>query len=335
MEIKFATAEDLRQPKGGLILEDPSDTDYVLGSNDPRNLGQIIQDDGDWTPFLPAVNEIQRLNNPDPKTGETDTDWCTIFSDDEVDETIHKKKYGTEINISDKFVAVGSGTVRGQGNSMKAASEFKRTKGILFEDEKPFNRDGTMDEAYSLNTQADNDLAATRLQTYDFGYLGVNGVGQQSLIDAKKVSPLKVAVEGRYVMDGNGRMINTGTNYNHAVIIFNHVLDVNGNVVEWHVRCSETQQNLRFRGDYQFRSPYVKFFEKRPMLYKKKLQAAIGLYVPEAGGIILYKDGQANNGKPVTGGAYFKASGWTYSMATPCDEWPYPIVGYATVTPTI
>lgn len=335
MQINWATPENIRQPKGGLILKPLADSDYVLGSNDPKNLGAIIQEDGDWTPFLPAINEIQRLNRPDPTTGELDTYWCTIFSDNEVDETIHKKKYKTEINLSDKFVAIGSGTSRGQGNSMSAASEFKRKNGVLYEDEKPFNRDGTMDEAYSANTADDLTLAKTRLDLYDFGYLGVSGTGQAQLKAALKVSPVKIAVEGNYVFDGNGRLQNTGTGYNHAVILFNAVLDANGYVSEYHVRCSETGQYLKFRGDYAFMSPYVKFFSKKPLLYKKKLQSAIGLYVPEAGGIILYTDGKANNGKVVTGGGLFKASGWTYSMALPCDEWPYPIVGFNSITPNL
>ena len=57
--------------------------------------------------------------------------------------------------------------------------------------------------------------------------------------------------------------------------------------------------------------------------------------MPEAGGIILYTDGKTNNGKMVTGGGLFKANGWTYSMAQPCDEWPHPIVGFNSITPNL
>lgn len=301
MEIKFSEGE-LIQPKGGLILTPDLETDYVLGSNDPKNLGEVVQEDGDWTQFLPEVNEIQRLNKPDPVTREVDTFGCTAFSDDEIDETINIKKYGkeNEINISDIFVLVGSGTKRGQGNSMKAASEFKRKNGILFENERPFNRDGTMDEAYAPNTQAQKDLAKSRLNIYEFGYLSATGSDAESLISAKKVSPVKVAVEGRYVRNSEGRLINTGSGYNHAVFIFNHILDPitpynfdgSPNVLEWHVRCSETNQYLRFDGNYKFVAPLVKFFQKKSMKYKIKGNSAVFQLDPVGKKLVPYGSGR-------------------------------------------
>ena len=246
-EISFATAENVRQPKGGLVLTPEDPRIFVLGSNDPRKLGQIINESRDWTRFLPPIVEIQRLLSPDPVTGELDTYWCTIFSDNEIDETINNKKYpGSQIDISEKFVAIGTNTQRGVGNSMSAAPEFKRKKGILFENEKPFNRSVTMDEAYSENTAEDYDLAKTRLDLYNFGYLGTGGSGQRAILDALKVSPVKVAVQGNYSFDSNNRMINNGTDYTHAVFIFNAILDANGYVSEYHIRDSEGAQYLRF-----------------------------------------------------------------------------------------
>lgn len=262
-EIIFATPETIVQPVGSLILEPRSEKDHILGAYDPKGMGKVVLEGGHWAPFAPAV-EIQRVSDGD-------TYGCTCFSDNNIDEFIHKCKYNEEIDISDMFVTVGSGTIRGRGNSMKAAPEFKRKNGLLFEAEYPYSRTMTLDEFYKTLTPDLFVKAKLKLDLYDTGYLFTNGTGQQSLLDALQVSPLKVAIEGRYVFDAQGRLKNSGTDYNHAVVVFDYVLDANGSVVEWWLFDSESQQFVKARGDYAFLSPMVKFLEKKtlaPMFIK-------------------------------------------------------------------
>lgn len=323
MELKFATPETVKQPTGGLILEERAETDYILGAFDPKGLGQVLIEDGHWTPYLP-VQEIQRVRDGD-------TYGCTGYSDNNVDEFIHKRKYGYEINISDMFVVVGSGNVRGVGNTMKAPAEFKRTKGLVFESDYAYSREMTLDEFYALIPKAIYDKAEQSLTVYKTGYLSVNGTGQQTLLEALKVSPNKVAIEGRYIFDADGRIRNDGSPYNHAVVLFDYVLDSNGNVKEYWIFDSETEQFLRFRGDYAFLSPMVKFLEKKTfMLYKKLGEPALYIKHWSENLLIPFSDGV------VAGGDVFKT---LYSVTSykdlprkDVDVLPYPVASYGIST---
>ena len=321
--MQFATAENVKQPKGGLILEEQAESDFVLGAKDPRNLGQVLVEDGHWAPYMTPVIEIQRVRDGD-------TFGCTGYSDNEIDEAIHIRKYGEEINISDMFVVVGSGNKRGVGNTMKAPAEFKRKKGFLFESEYPYFRTMTLDEFYKIITQELYVKAEEKLKIYTTGYLAANGNSQQAILDALKVSPVKIAIEGRYIFDEKNRLKFTNSGYDHAVVLFDYVMGTNGEVEEWWIRCSETEQTLKMRGDYVFVSPMVKSLSKLSMMYKKKEQSAIGLVNESKTGLWLWTDGEDKLGK-VIGGSFFKAMGLSYSDAEPCDEWPLPIIGYASI----
>lgn len=323
--INFATKEDIKMPKGGLILEERTEKDYILGSKDPKNFGKVVLAGGHWRNYTP-VQEIQRV-------ADGDTYGCTGFSDNNIDEFIHRCKYGMEINISDMYVVVGSGTRQGVGNTMKAPAEFKR-KGFVMESDYPYSRSMTLNEFYAPIPQRIFDLASKCI--YDSGYLFTNSSGQNELLSALEVSPVKVAIEGSYVFDSNGRLKTTGSGYNHAVVIFDYELDGNGNVLEWWIFDSETQQYIKARGDYAFLSPMVKFLEKKTLkMYKKIGQAGIGFVNELKDGLILWTDGVDSLGRPVIGGSIFKTMGLSYNLAEPCEEWPLPIVGYASVKPNL
>ncbi len=327
-EIKFINPEDVKQPKGGLILELRHPDDYVLGSNNPKSLGEVVLPKGHWRAYTPP-QEIQRV-------ADGDTYGCTGFSDNNVDEMLAKCKYNETIDISDMFVVVGSGNRRGVGNTMKAPAQFKHSKGWVWESEYPYSRTMTLDQFYKGITQPLFDLALKKLELYSSNYMFLAGASQENLIAGLEISPLKVAIEGRYIFDANGRLYNTGSEYNHAVVLFDYETDENGNVKEWWIYCSETEQYLKARADYAFVSPMIKFLAKKtPMMYKKNGQQGIG-FVNELGdGLILWTDGMDNLNRPVIGGSIFKTMGLNYKDATPCDKWPLPIVGYAKVQPNL
>ena len=317
MEIKWATAENVRQPKGGLILVPDAPTDYILGALDPKGLGQVLVEDGHWAKFLPE-QEIQRVSDGD-------TYMCTAYSDNNVDEMIHKRKYGFEINLSDRFVGVGSGNVRGQGNSMKAPAEFKRKNGVVMEVDCPITRDMILDQVYAPLSAELLAKGKENLNVFDNGYLSVAGTGQTVLLEALKVSPIKVAIEGNYVFDSSGKIKNTGEGqYNHAVTLFDYVKNESGYVQEWWIFDSETEQFLRFSGSYAFISPLVKFFSRKTLkLLKKKGQSAICLKHWSEPALIAFSDGA------IPGGDLFKSIyGVLHYSELPredVDEWPYPI----------
>lgn len=314
--IQFATPETIKQPKGGLILEPVAETDYILGAKDPKNLGKVLVEDGHWAKYKPR-QEYQRVIDGD-------TYLCTAYSDDNVDEFIHLRKYGYEINISDRFVGIGSGNIRGVGNSMKAPAEFKRKNGFVFEADCPITFNMTLDQVYSKLSPDLFDKAKENLKIYESGYLAVDGTGQDTLLGALKVSPIKLAVQGNYVFNSAGRLINTGSDYNHAVTLFDYVLDDNGHVKEWWVFDSETEQDLKFDGSYAFVSPMVKFFEKKTMkLYKKIGQPAICIKHWSEPCLIAFADGI------IPGGDLFKSlygvQNYSELPREDVEEWPYPI----------
>jgi hypothetical protein len=338
MQIQFVDPKHVKQPKGSLILEERVGEDYVMGGdkpNNPKKLGKTVLKGGHWRDFAPG-HEIQRV-------ADGDTMGCTGYSDNNADEMLHKCKYGTEVNISDMFVVVASGTsVERGGNTMKAPAQLKHSKGWLWESEYPYSRSMTLKEFYKPITEQLMELAAVKLNFYDSNYMFLGGASQEYLLAGLEMSPLKVAIEGRYVFDNNGRLMITGSGYNHAVVLFDYELindvlgPIPGNVKEWWIFDSETEQYLKARADYAFVSPMIKFLEKKTMkMYKKNGQAAIGFVNESKDGLIMWSDGQDNLGRPVTGGSIFKTMGLSYSMAEPCDEWPLPIVGYAQVVPQV
>lgn len=316
MKIQFATPETIKQPSGGLVLQDLVPEDYILGANDPKKLGhQVLIEDGHWANHLP-VQEIQRVRDGD-------TFGCVSFSFNNALEMLHKRKYGYEINVSDRFVTVGSGTVRGVGNSMKGVSEWVRKNGFVYETDWPYSREMTLDEFYALLTREILEKGKGMLSTYETAYMALGGAGQTTLLEGMQFSPVQVAIEGRYTFDAQGRVVYNGGNYTHAVLLFDYVIE-DGKVTEYWVFDSETEQFLRFRGDYAFVAPYIHFLEKKTMkMYKKIGEPAICFKHWSEPALIAFGDGV------IPGGDMFKSLyGVQHYSELPredVEEWPYPI----------
>lgn len=294
--MKFVQPDKVRQPQGGLILTEPAPTDYILGSKDPKNIGVGISD-GHWAKAAERVPiEIQRV-------ADGNTFGCTVFADNTIDEILSVYQYNEEVDISDRLVNKMSGTIRGQGNSMKASAEWKRKNGWVWEKEWPYNRQMTLDEFYADIPQEILDKAKMMLNIYETGYLDVPGTNNATTIKALTVSPIKIAIEGFYLFDSDGRLRNSTTGYNHAVVLIDFKA-INGKVEEYWVYDSETDQFLKMRGDYIFKAPIVKTLKKKPMpkLYKKKGEPAIYALDPETSTLVPFMSGV------VAGGRFFKTA---------------------------
>ncbi len=158
-------------------------TDYeFLGAKLPQ---EVLCEDGDWSLFLPKL-EIQ-------KNKYFDTYSCTNFANNNCSEAIHLKRYGEEIDYSERYSAVISGTIPNRGNSHVNVAESRRKKGSVLEVECPFTDEMTSSQYFS---KVSDELLAKGLkwvESYEYGYEKIPSINDFQ--EALKYSPLQVAVD--------------------------------------------------------------------------------------------------------------------------------------------
>jgi len=109
----------------------------------------------DYRPYVPT-KEIQR-------TEHLETMNCTNYGTLNGVETIHKVKYNEEVNYSERFLGVLSGTTR-NGNSVHKVCETFRTNGAIDEKLLPFSDNiRTWSQYYSPNPMTENLLKGGRI----------------------------------------------------------------------------------------------------------------------------------------------------------------------------
>lgn len=311
-KIKFATAKTIKQPVGGLILEAPQEQDHVLGASGPEF--EVLVKDGQWHDYLPNF-ELQRNRFGD-------TFMCVSYSLNNVHETLAKRLFDEVFNKSDLFLGVGSGTVRGRGNSLRQVADWNRLNGFVLESDYPYLTDTTLDEAYKALSRDLLVKALKQLDIFSFGYKWLPDNSNISLVNGLKMSPIQVAVSGSYKMDRNNYVIWDRYNpaYNHAVIILGYE---DGKC--WHVFDSETEQMVKFAWDYPFASPMIHALKKnmKIQLYKKMGQAGIAIKHVSEPSMIVFSGGS------VEGGALFLSLYGVQSFKeiplTEVKEWPFPV----------
>jgi hypothetical protein len=157
--------------------------DYIFGAQ--KLPTEILNESGDWTSHLPKL-EVQRKK--------FDTFSCVSFANNNVCETIHKLRYGNEVNYSDRFTSVISETVPGRGNSHSKVAQAKHDKGAVLEEEYPFTDTMTQSEFYKPIDQNILDSGLRWVVEFEYGYERVN---RSDFKEALKYSPLQVAVDSR------------------------------------------------------------------------------------------------------------------------------------------
>src|SRR3990167_6521014 len=85
----------------GFIQHDLRNEDYIFGAITGIDVNPL-QKDGQWDTFLPLYEAQSTVNY--------DTMACVTFSALNCLETLFKRRYGTEPNWSDRYIAVLSGT---------------------------------------------------------------------------------------------------------------------------------------------------------------------------------------------------------------------------------
>lgn len=107
---------------------------------------KVVLPSGDWRPFCPTF-EPQFSPN-------TDVQGCVGFSNDNLAE-ISLKQQGLDVNFSDRFAVVGSGTnpiatnTNPAGNTFDAVESFAKNFGRVLESQYPAPANYTLNEYYA------------------------------------------------------------------------------------------------------------------------------------------------------------------------------------------
>ena len=321
-ELVFATKKTLKQPVGGLIVEAPQEQDYVLGATGPEF--EMLVPSGQWHDFLP-VSELQRNRHGD-------TYMCVSFSLNNIHEFLVKRKYNEEINKSDIFLGVGSGTTRGRGNSKRTVADWNRLNGFVLETDHPYTKEMTLDEAYRALSAMLLETGRRQLEGWEFGYKWLPSNGVFSMTNGLKISPLQVDVSGSYKMNSQGCIAWDKGNpaYDHEVTIFGYE---DGKC--WHVFDSETEQAIKFAWGYPFGGPMIHSVVKKKtgiQLYKKVGQSGIAFKHISEPSLIVFSGGSVEGGGLLL--SLYGVSNFSELPIVEVVEWPYPIRHMLNTNPT-
>uniref|UniRef100_A0A6M3L5A2 Uncharacterized protein n=1 Tax=viral metagenome TaxID=1070528 RepID=A0A6M3L5A2_9ZZZZ len=193
----------------GVILENLRDTDYIFGAS-PLDK-KIINETAQWIDYTPTY-EMQRSNK-------FDTLGCVTFSELNVNEMLIKKQENKEVNFSDRFTVVDSGTTTG-GNTMRNVIESVRKNGLVYEDDYSWDKNSaTRNEYFTPIPQNIKDKAKQWLLEYEIGYEAITN-NIDSMKEALKYSPLWLAGYAWYKQ--GDKYISYSTNANHCFIVIGY-----------------------------------------------------------------------------------------------------------------
>jgi len=234
-ESKFGYCPELEK-------EHKSDKDYFFGGK-TKLKGSILVKDGQWDNYLPRI-EIQKKA--------FDSYACVSFSNNNVIETMHKRRYGEETNRSDRFTAKMSGTVPFKGNSLKAVADSQRLNGTVLEELWPFTDSMKVEEYYKTIPQ---DIKNAGLQWEVATEYGYEWISRRNRIEEMKkaimFSPLQTAVDSYTNKTKNFEQ------FDHAVMIFGYVDNKH-----WKVFDSYRNRFVEYDWDYPFYGPMRVHYKK-------------------------------------------------------------------------
>jgi len=204
-----------------------TEEDYIFGG--ASKLPQVVLNpERQWKP--PTI-EVQNKS--------FDGFTCTNFALCNAVEMLHFQKYGQEVNFSDRFSAVTSGTIPGQGNSHKNVAEAARKNGFVYEEILPFTELMTKEQYFSPIGQEVANLGLQWVSTHTFGYEKVN---IEDLWDTLQLSPVQGAVDSR--ANTRGRY----TSPDHSIVIRGGIYKK-----EIYTFDSYLGRNLVYSWDYPFK----------------------------------------------------------------------------------
>lgn len=165
--------EGMEQRKFGLVIEPLAKTDFVQG--DGKLAGEVINPEGDWLPWIP------RFEHQAPRF---ETNSCATQATLNAFETLHRFIFGDEENLSDRFVAEGSGTNPKQGNSPQKVALFFRKNWSCYEEDYPMEGVQTVDEYYQPLPDLLYSQAEVARQSSTFSYEAITNPTKLKLQDS-------------------------------------------------------------------------------------------------------------------------------------------------------
>lgn len=333
--MKILKPEEILQPRGSLIPEQPGDVELPVGaiSGTARGaieakLGESLQSlflTHDATPYVQDI-DLQR-------NGLFEPDDCVTCGYQNAIYTIHWAKFGVQLNKkSRRFTAIKSHTQPNAGNSYTNV-------------ENSIVNDGLVDEADCVSITPTTTLAqffaaipddVTLKENFKAFYeiqsfwlpRQVNGMSaiKLDLWDFLEFAPIIVTVDGQYSYNKNGEVCRTSQNDSHCVLLMSVSTEQQPYYL---VLDSENPTGLiKFEQYYDFHYPKVLFLTRKnmPILYKQNGQPAIYALDQEKKNLIAFGDGL------ISGGELFKAlynvSDYSKLVIKHVDSLPFPIAPY-------
>lgn len=218
-------------------------SDYLSGgvSGIPNT---VINTRGDWRQFLPVFERQSTRSG-------FDTMACVTFSALNCLETLHKFRYGSEVNYSDRFIAKESGTTQ-SGNSMSRVGDTIRSIGCVDEDIWPMPPLPNWTNYYSVIPVDVVAEAQDFLREYTTGYEFLSDVEDDTLRDNLKKGPLQIT-------------IGTEDIERHAI----ELVYVEPSGIKWvfdHYGSGLTQMDARRKIFHALRYHYIKTSETNPII---------------------------------------------------------------------
>lgn len=216
-----------------------TEEDYVLGGT--TKLPKIVLvDNGDWRRFYPKM-EVQKNNVFDPFS-------CTNHANNNATEMMHKQQYGVEVNYSDRYSAIVSGTIIGRGNSHKNVVEARRKKGSVPEELCPFP-DGMNQREFVTMPEGAVEKGLEWVADYEYGY---EQVPLEGFEEALRYSPIQAAVDSK-----TNKTSQVGR-FDHSIV----VTCVDRATMKVHVFDSYLNRHETYDWDYPFSYGYRFHYKK-------------------------------------------------------------------------
>ena len=147
---------------------------------------EVYNESGQWDEYLP-VKEIQAGRFMGSQA-------CVSFSALNCLEILYKFEFEKEINWADRFTAKMSGTTY-KGNTFSKVADTIRKKGVVLEEDWPFDRNTMTWEAYYSDIpQEVADKGKAWAEENEVTYEWVVPYGTEKLVEALKHAPLQVSV---------------------------------------------------------------------------------------------------------------------------------------------
>jgi len=250
---KILKPNEIKQPLGAAKIEPPKPEDWEakLGATEEH---PDINPEADWRDDI-IEYELQRNDIFD--------NWsCVTFTLLNKVQCIIKHQYDEIIDWSKRYVSVGSGTIAGQGNSVNNPCEFLRKSGTVWETNYPTMTPSMTSAEFFKPIPADIKAKECFLKDWQYNHEYLpryDGLSSKlSVLQAGlKKSPIMVSVEGYYSFDAKGRVIYTGSNIAHEVLLVKLDADTA------YILDSENADGLvPFDIKYKFHYPKVGYVKK-------------------------------------------------------------------------